>query len=151
MKRQCHHTRPDGRKCKASAMARSGLCFFHDPKRAADRLEAQRAGGLRNRAVSLPLDTPDCNLKDAADVIALLGTTINQVRRGQIDPRIANTIGYLSATLLKAHELGSLEQRVSDLEVATKNPPQSDSMVDREDFQFVGVPSYAQPKATDAN
>jgi hypothetical protein len=114
-------------------------------------LEAQRAGGLRNKAVSLSADTPDCNLKNAGDVIALLGTTINQVRRGQVDPRIANTIGYLSATLLKAQELGNIEQRLSALEIATKHQPQSGSRFDTEEFQFIEGACDAKREATDVN
>jgi hypothetical protein len=137
MKKQCRYTRPDGRKCQATPTADSGFCFFHDPERAHDRLQAQRTGGRRNKAVSLSADTPDCNLKNVGDVIALLGTTINQVRRGQVDPRIANTIGYLSAMLLKAQELGNIEQRLSALEFATKNQSQSGSWFDREEFQFI--------------
>jgi hypothetical protein len=151
MKTECRYKRPDGTKCKANATALSGLCFFHDPKRAADRLEAQRAGGLRNKAVSLPVNTPDCNLKNAADVIALLGTTINQVRRGQIEARIANTIGYLSATLLRAQELGNLEQRVSALEMVTSNQPQSSWLSDTEEFDFIERPPNDQQKATGAS
>jgi hypothetical protein len=151
MKRQCRHKGPAGKKCQANAMARSGLCFFHDPERAAERLAAQRAGGLRNKGASLSADTPDSTLRNAADVIALLGTTINQVRRGQIDPRVANSVGYLSGILLKALEVDTLERRVSDLEMATKNPPQSDSLFDPEGFQFLTVPGDAQRETTDAN
>jgi hypothetical protein len=148
MKRQCRHKKPDGKQCHANATVRSGLCFFHDPERAADRLEAQRAGGLRNKAASLSADTPDCNLKNAGDVVALLGTTINQVRRGQIDPRIANTIGYLSATLLRAQELGTIEQRLSALEIATKHQSQSGSRFDTEEFQFIQGACDAQRETT---
>ena len=151
MMTECHYKRRDGTKCKASAMARSSLCFFHDPKRATDRLEAQRAGGLRNKAVSLSADTPDCDLKNAIDIIALLGKTINQVRRGQIDPRIANTIGYLSTALLKAQEIGNLERRISDLETATRNQPQSASALDTEEFQFIQRVPDDQPKAAGTN
>jgi hypothetical protein len=132
-------------------MVRSSFCFFHDPTRAPDRLKAQRAGGLRNKALSLSLDTADCNLKSAADVITLLGTTINQVRRGQLDPRIANTIGYLSSTLLRAQELGNLERRVSDLEMVTRNKRNPDTLSDREEFQFVGATIDDQQEATDAS
>lgn len=151
MKKQCRYKRPDGRKCQASPTADSGFCFFHDPERAADRLEAQRAGGLRNKAASLSADTPDCNLKNAGDVIALLGTTINQVRRGQVDPRVANSVGYLSGILLKALEVSALERRVSDLEVAIKNNSQSSSRFDTEEFQFIQGSGDAQREATDAN
>jgi hypothetical protein len=114
-------------------------------------LEAQRVGGLRNKAVSLSADTPDCNLKNAADVIALLGTTINQVRRGQVDPRIGNSVGYLSTVLLKAQELGSIEQRLSALEIATKHQSRFGSRFDSEEFQFIEGAGDAQREATDAN
>jgi hypothetical protein len=82
---------------------------------------------------------------------SLLGATINQVRRGQVDPRIANTIGYLSATLLKAQELGNIEQRLSALEFATKNQSQSGSWLDTEEFQFIQGACDAQQQTADAN
>jgi hypothetical protein len=151
MKTQCRYKRPDGGKCHANATTRSGLCFFHDPERAAERLEAQRAGGRRNKAASLSSDTPDCDLKNVGDVVTLLGTTLNQVRKGQIDPRIANSVGYLSGILLKALEVDTLEQRVSDLEAATNNRPQSGSRFDAEEFQFIEGACDAQQKTTSAN
>lgn len=149
--KKCRYKRPDGRGCRANAIARSGLCFFHDPERAAERSQAQRAGGLRNKGASLPADTPDCDLNNVGDVVTLLGTTIIQVRRGQVDPRVANSVGYLSGILLKALEVGALEQRVSDLEAATKNKPQSISLFDTEEFLFVQGDSDAQRETTDAN
>jgi len=53
----------------------------------------------------------------------------------QIPETMANSVGYLSGILLKALEVDTLERRVSDLEIATKNPPQSDSLFDPEGFQ----------------
>ena len=151
MKRKCRHNRSDGGACQANATASSGFCFFHDPDLASDRQAAQRAGGLRNKAASLPADTPDCAVRNAADVIALLGMSINQVRRGQIDPRVANAIGYLSATLLKALELGNLEQRVSALELATRNQRQSGLVLDKEEFQFILRTADDEGKAIGTN
>jgi hypothetical protein len=150
MKRQCRHQRRDGRNCRANAIARSEFCFFHAPDRAADRLEAQRNGGLRNKGASLPPETHDCDLKNVGDVVVLLGTTINHVRRGQVDPRIANSIGYLSGILLKALEMETLEQRISDLEIATRNQPGSVSAC-AEEFHFIQRPPDDQREATDAN
>lgn len=144
MKRQCRYKRPDGRECQANAIARSGLCFFHDPERAADRSEAQRAGGLRNKGTSLPADTPDFEMRNVRDVVAMLGLTINQVRRGQIDPRVSNAVGYLSGTLLKAFEIGSLEQRVSALEAATRNQRQSHSPFDPDRYEFIAEPGSSE-------
>jgi hypothetical protein len=137
MKRQCRFRKTGGGICLANATASSGLCFFHDPDRAAVRRAAQSAGGLRNKAVSLPTDTPDCDLKNVADIIALLGTTINEVRRGQIDPRVSNAVGYLASALLKALELGNLEQRLSDLESAVRHQSFEGSIFDGEKVEFV--------------
>src|SRR4051812_32349971 len=105
MKRQCCHRRSDGGTCRAKAVSGSSLCFFHAPDRAADRLKAQKAGGRRNKVAALPTDTPDYDLKNVGDVVILLGSTINQVRKGQVDPRVANSVGYLSGILLKALEV----------------------------------------------
>jgi hypothetical protein len=151
MKKQCRHKKPDSRRCQANAIARSEFCFFHDPEQESERFKAQRAGGLRNKGAALPPDTPDCDLKSVGDVVTLLGTTINQIRRGQIDPRVANSVGYLSGILLKAMEGDALERRVSGLEMATKNQLQSSSPFDTEEFQFIQGASNAQPETADAN
>ena len=137
MRAQCCYQRRNGKKCQANATASSGLCFFHDPDRAADRRAAQRAGGLRNKGISLPADTPDLEMRNVKNVVALLGVTINQVRRGQIDPRVSNAVGYLSGMLLKAFEIGSLEDRISALETATRNQPQSPPPLDLEGYEFI--------------
>jgi hypothetical protein len=36
--------------------------------------------------------------------VSLLGDTINRTRTGALDPRVANSIGYLRGTLLRAFE-----------------------------------------------
>ena len=46
----------------------------------------------------------------------LLAATINQVRRGDLDPKVANTVGYLAGMLLKALDAGALEDRLLALE-----------------------------------
>jgi hypothetical protein len=45
-----------------------------------------------------------------------LGASINQLRRGQLDPRVGNAIGYLASVLLRALEQGPLEERLAHLE-----------------------------------
>jgi hypothetical protein len=51
-------------------------------------------------------------------VSAFLADSINQLRRGQLDPRVANGMGYLTGVLLRALEQGPLEERMSKIEVA---------------------------------
>jgi hypothetical protein len=109
------------------------LCFFHDPASAAERTAASRRGGEKNRAAVLPPDTPDFALNSTADASALLGRTINQLLRGQLDPRIANAVGYLLTIKIKAADLGKLEERMAALEAALKKKPAEPNLLDPED------------------
>jgi hypothetical protein len=51
-----------------------------------------------------------------AEVRVLLGKTVNQVLRGEIDPRVANACGYLISVLVRAIEGSELAQRIAALE-----------------------------------
>lgn len=134
---QCRHLKPDGSRCQANTLRESDYCFFHDPNSAVDREAAQSKGGKeRSRRVSvLPADTPDRPLANAADVKVLLGETINQLRRGQLDPHVCNAIGYLAGILLRAADQDALEQRVAHLEAVVADQ-QATSVSDSE-FEFV--------------
>jgi hypothetical protein len=74
---------------------------------------------------TLPADTPDVKVENGADVVKLLSETINQVRRGEIDPRVANAVGYLSNIVLSATGQRELENRLAELETLVKNRRQS--------------------------
>jgi len=62
--------------------------------------------------------------------VALLGQTINQVRRGEVEPKVANAIGYLSSAVLSALEVGDLEERLADLETIVKHQERPESPFD---------------------
>jgi len=47
----------------------------------------------------LPADTPDHPLNNTKEVSAFLADSINQRRRGELDPRVANGMGYLTTVL----------------------------------------------------
>ena len=74
---------------------------------------------------TLPADSPDVRIDDGAGVVKLLGQTINQVRRGEIDPRVANAVGYLSNIVLAATAQRDLETRIAELESLVKNRSKS--------------------------
>ena len=90
------------------------VCIFHDPDKAEEGRRARRAGGIVEQ-VGCPL-SPDNPLGNANDVSILLGESINQVRRGQLDPRVANTVGYMTSVLLRVLEQGSIEDRLNKIE-----------------------------------
>jgi hypothetical protein len=69
---------------------------------------------------TLEATAPDVKVEDCGDAIALLVQTINQVRRGEIDPRVANSVGFLANILIRATEQDKLETRIEQLEALLK-------------------------------
>jgi hypothetical protein len=124
LQRICKASKRAGSRCEAAALDGSDYCFFHDPSRAAERREAQALGGQRNRMKTLDAAIPDVKFESTAEVVALLSDTINQVRKGDIDPRIGNTVGYLANLLIKALEQNELETRIDKLETLLENQKQ---------------------------
>lgn len=120
VKRPCQAKTPDGTGCQAAALSGSDFCFFHDPDRADERQAARSFGGSRNRMKTLSADAPDVKVESCQDVVRLISETINQVRRGELDPRVGNAIGYLANVLIKAAEQGDMEKRLEDLEAVVK-------------------------------
>src|SRR6266852_811396 len=113
---RCKAKKTDGTRCNSSALPGSNFCFFHDPAKAAERREAQALGGRQNRMKTLDARASDVKIEDSGDVVALMSETINQVRKGAIDPRIANAVGYLANVVIKALEQDELETRIERLE-----------------------------------
>jgi hypothetical protein len=62
------------------------------------------AGGMNRSktAAVLAPDTPDHPLQNTQDVSVLLGDSINRLRRGELDPRVANAMGYLACVGLRS-------------------------------------------------
>src|ERR1700722_17831905 len=112
----CSAIKRDRTRCSAATIPGSEFCFFHDPEKAEDRRQAQSQGGRNNRMKTLPESAPNVRVGNSGDAIALISQTINQVRKGQIDPRIANSVGFLANILLKAVERDKLETRIAQLE-----------------------------------
>jgi predicted RNA-binding protein with EMAP domain len=117
----CQWVKPDGGKCQVRKIAGSSYCFFHDPEKTAEREAAQRAEALKYQvAVLPPSSAPDARLLDARDVVKLIAETINHVRRGEVDPKVANSVGYLAGRLIKALHESEIEKRLAALETAVK-------------------------------
>src|SRR5262249_21918667 len=58
---------------------------------------------------------PDLVLNDVPAVVKLLAETINQVRKGTLDPKVANCVGYLASILLRALEGSELAREIEQL------------------------------------
>jgi hypothetical protein len=120
MAKKCEFQKKNGGRCHADAQTGKNSCVFHDPAKASEGHRARRAGGIaRSRLASvLPSDTPDHPLGNTKEVSAFLSASINQLRRGQLDPRVATGLGYLTNILLRALEQGPLEERMAKIEAA---------------------------------
>jgi len=118
--RTCQGNKKTGEKCRAAATPGSQYCFFHDPEREQERKEAQSSGGRHGRMKTLPNDTPDTEIGNCTDVVRLISATINQVRRGELDPRVANAVGYLANVLIRAAEQSDIETRLAELEAIVR-------------------------------
>jgi hypothetical protein len=133
MAKKCESRKKNGERCGAA----NGLCVFHDPARVSEGRRARRAGGItRSQAAAvLPSDTPDHPLGDTNQVSVLLADSINRLRRGQLDPRVANGMGYLASILLKALESGRIEERLAHLEAVMSGKKETDT----EAFEFLST------------
>jgi hypothetical protein len=99
---QCQFVKPSGTRCRAAARTASSWCWFHDPSLTRERLRARKRGGIArsHRAATLPAGTPDHPLTSVTDVLSLLEQTANAVRRGELEPRVANCLAYISTVAL---------------------------------------------------
>lgn len=120
---QCKAIRKDGGRCQAQAGAGSEYCFFHDEARKAEARAAQARGGQQKARLVLDPDAlaPWRQLgavPSSDEVLLLLADTIDHVRTGRLDPKIANSVGYLVGIMLRALEYDALNERLAALEAA---------------------------------
>ncbi len=102
----------DGTPCGAFALESQELCFAHaNPEEWA---KANQRGGQAVKKHDQPL--PALKLQQPTEVVALLEDTINRVRAGELDIRVANCIGYLAGHLTRAIETAELDDRVRTIE-----------------------------------
>ena len=93
--RLCAFTFADGRQCRTPR--RSGhphLCYFHAQKEA-EALAAKQAG----EDISSFLST---NLLSACDLSAAMARLFSAVARGDVKPKVASTLAYLSQTMIQS-------------------------------------------------
>ncbi len=112
---QCQRRKRAGGRCGAPALTGQAYCAMHaQPGRAA---ELGSLGGRRRAVYSLGKLKDFAAPKTAADVRELLAESMIEIRHGKLDPRVANALGYLSASYLRALEVSDLEARLNALEL----------------------------------
>ena len=112
----CQHIKANGKPCQAFAVNGSNYCFWHDPAKARERGEARSRGGKTTMGKPTVLPGSEFRLDSLASLVTLIEETINQVRTGAIEVRIAQVTGYLAGVAIKAMEQAELEKRAEALE-----------------------------------
>ena len=113
---KCSHIKPDGEQCGAYAMTENDFCYLHNPDIPEEEKKQNQVKGGSNRAVMVKDPLPVMPLKNPVDAVNLLADTINRVREGELDIRVANCIGVLSGHLIKAFEVASINEKVDVIE-----------------------------------
>jgi hypothetical protein len=117
MSKRCSFIKTDGNRCRAYATNDSEFCFFHVANGAGARLAGAR-GGRNSKAAERArrIRRGETDVRSFEDVISLLEESINEVRSGQVDSRVANSVGYLANILIKALDQGRLQSRMDFME-----------------------------------
>ncbi len=114
MATKCALIKSDGEPCKGYAVSGSKYCFAHDPAQETKRRAAQRKGGEAGRVATLPESS--LSVRNMSDVLELIELTINDVRAGRLDVKVANAIGYLANVSVKVIQQTDIEARLEALE-----------------------------------
>ncbi len=115
---KCKFIKNNGNQCEANTISNSQFCFWHDPDIDPEERRKARVDGGKANKIILKNPLPELIVKKPEDVILLLTDTINRVRSGEIDIKLANCLGVLSSCLIKAFETTQIEGRVEIIERA---------------------------------
>lgn len=122
---QCKATRKDGSQCRADALKGGDLCAFHAPAKAdnfaAGRVKGGQAGKLATLGEVKPWrgtagEVAVMTTVSPAELVSLLCETIDDVRTGRLDPKVANAVGYLAGVIVKIEQYEAIHERLAAIE-----------------------------------
>ncbi len=116
MTQHCTYIKENGELCGAYAVHGSMFCLNHEPTMQETKRAAVQKGGQATSYDTLALALPPLTIVNASDVVSAAIQTINEVRAGNLPPKVASTIGYLLGVALKGFEQSELQNRVQTIE-----------------------------------
>jgi hypothetical protein len=109
---KCRAKNKSGKPCSAPAVGATNRCVMHSGL----ARELGSKGGRRRTVYNLDglkqFEPP----KTAADLRDLLAQSIIEIRTGKMDPKVANALGYVGASYLRALEVADIESRFERME-----------------------------------
>ena len=113
---KCKYIKDDTTLCNANAMQDSSYCYLHNPDISEEEKQSAQAKGGKGNKIKITEPLEPVNIEKVEDIVKLLADTINRVRSGEMEIKIANCIGYLSGHITKAFEIAELEKRIEVVE-----------------------------------
>jgi hypothetical protein len=114
---RCRAKNKEGEPCSAPAVGASNRCVMHSglARELGSKGGRRRTGHRPESLKAFPAP------KNAADLRDLLVQSIIEIRTGNLDPKLPNSISYLGAGFLRALEVADLETRLLALETRTED------------------------------
>ena len=121
----CRAKTAEGKRCQSKPRKGRRWCWFHDPDSKEARATAQANGGAESRNRVGPLkvlgkSAPDVEVATQESVRGLVRETIDQVRRGEMAPHVAQVVGQLCAVALKSMKLSDTDKKLAELDQRTR-------------------------------
>jgi hypothetical protein len=91
----------------------SGKCFAHDEARRAERTAANAKGGKGRARVARVDKLVPASLRAP---LALLFQVLDEVHRGELDPRAATAMAAVAGAITRLYSAGVVEDRITELE-----------------------------------
>jgi hypothetical protein len=113
--KRCAGTKKDGTPCTAPVMGEGAYCFAHDPARAGERERAREKGGANSATRARIERLVPSTLRPT---IGKLIDALDEVHDGKLDPKVANAMAALAGAIVRAYNIGVVEQRLEALEQA---------------------------------
>jgi hypothetical protein len=101
-----------GMRCNAYRQKNSLFCFTHDPLQKEAHMRAVSEGG-KSRGFLCKLKP--VKIENIDDVVAFVGICVNEVRRGALEPRLANSFFYGAGVLIRALEVKRDIEKKTDI------------------------------------
>ncbi len=122
---KCGAKNKAGKPCGAAAIGGTKRCVMHSGR----AVELGSKGGQR-RTVYKPENLKEFEApRSAADLRDLLAQSIIEIRTGKMDPKLANAVGYVGASFLRALEVSEIEPRLQKLEQELERAQQTSRQV----------------------
>lgn len=116
-----------GIRCNAYRQKTSLFCFTHDPLQKEAHMRAVAEGG---RSKGFLCKLKPVKIENIDDVIAFVGICVNEVRRGALDPRVANSFFYGAGVLIRALEV-KRDERVGNEGISEERQKELDEIARR--------------------